>query len=336
MVKELTFLRAVPATHRFQTSFWLYVCLTRFETGTYTEPVTIRRWSDAAFLLIAATFVTSVVLHAQAVQRAIIASVLDSSGAPVSEVSTSDVVVREDDLVREVLRVTPAHDPMQIAVLIDNSQAAERYVRDYRSALPPFISEILAAEVKGGRHQIAIIGVASRPTILSDYSSDEATVLKGVNRIFAESDSGSYLMDGIIEVSRGMIRRSSARPVIVLITTEGIELSERHYQQVLDALMNSGAALHVVFLGSPSNPDEDRNIVLARGPRDSGGGVHTLLVGSALPDRLKQIAVELTHQYQVVYAHPDTLIPPDRVTIAAAGPDLTVRGALAIDQRDVR
>jgi hypothetical protein len=41
---------------------------------------------------------------------------------------------------------------------------------------------------------------------------------------------------------------------------------------------------------------------------------------------MKQVATELTHQYRVTYARPQTLIPPEQVTITAAKPGLTVRG----------
>src|SRR5206468_1781303 len=42
--------------------------------------------------------------------------------------------------------------------------------------------------------------------------------------------------------------------------------------------------------------------------------------------KLKEVAVELTHQNLVTYAHPDSLIPPERITVAAKRPGLTARG----------
>ena len=38
-----------------------------------------------------------------------------------------------------------------------------------------------------------------------------------------------------------------------------------------------------------------------------------MLAASALPDRLKQVANELTHQYLVTYARPQMLIPPEKI-----------------------
>ena len=51
-------------------------------------------------------------------------SVVDKKGVPVTDVTPDDLVVREDGVAREILRVEPATDPMQVALLVDNSQAA--------------------------------------------------------------------------------------------------------------------------------------------------------------------------------------------------------------------
>jgi hypothetical protein len=141
--------------------------------------------------------------------------------------------------------------------------------------------------------------------------------MKAVQRVFAASGSGTYFLDGIIETSQGIVRRGSRRPVIVAIITEGPELSNRHYEQVLTPLRNSAAALHLITLGTPRNQSEDRSMVVEQGPRNSGGSIDTLLMGTALTARLKQLAAELTHQYRVTYARPNRLIPPERVTVTA-------------------
>ena len=58
----------------------------------------------------------------------------------------------------------------------------------------------------------------------------------------------------------------------------------------------------------------------------TGGRYDNVLAASALPDRLKQVANELTHQYLVTYSRPQSLIPPEHVTITAKRPELVVRG----------
>lgn len=265
---------------------------------------------------------------AQARQRAFYASALDQNGAPVAALGPADVIVREDKVTREVLSVTPATEPMHILLLVDNSKAAEPYIRDYREALTAFINTV-AADPSGVRHQIGIITVADRPTINTESTPDLGTAVRGAQRLFALPDSGSYLLDGIIETSRGIVKREMSRPVIVAVSTQGPEMSDRQYQTVLEPLRNSGAAFHVVTVGRPTGAEQDRAIVVDVGTRDLGGRNEMVFTGNGLIPQLKQLAAELTHQHVVTYARPDSLIPPRQVTIASARPGLTVRGVLA-------
>ena len=291
----------------------------------------------AAVLLI--FFIARAAPHAQAVQRSLYVSVLNDAGAPVPDLGPSDFIVREDGLAREVLRVVPATDPMQIAVLVDNSQAARDDIADLRKALHAFVTAMTAGSAAGVKNEIAIIGLADRPTILADYTSDAARLRKGIDRVFSTPQSGTLLLQGIIDVCKGFKTREAARPVIVAITTEGPELSDRYYDLVLEALLASGAAFHAIVLGPPrggtSDAERDRGIVLDRGTRETGGRRDNVLTSMSLTPKLTELAAELTHQYKVTYAHPQSLIPPEHVTVAAAKAGMTARGTL-IKERQQR
>jgi VWFA-related protein len=293
-----------------------------------------RRQFSAAAALAACALVWPAVLGAQAIRRAMYVSVVNEAGAPIPDLGPTDFVVREDNASREVLAVSPAEEPMHIALLIDNSQAARDDIAHMRTALPPFIATLTGGEVK---HQVSIIAIGERPTVFADYSTSPAALKKGVDRIWAMPASGAYLLDAIVEVCQGFKKREVSRPVIVSITTEGPELSNLHEKQVLEPLRASGAAYHAITLGAPSSSLSDevrnRNIVLDQGPRTTGGARAELLTSMALADRLQQLANQLTHQYKVTYARPQTLIPPERVTVAAAKPGMTARGTLIKEEQ---
>ena len=264
---------------------------------------------------------------AQALQRAMYVSVLNEAGEPVPDLGPTDVVIREDNIAREVLKVAPADEPMQIAVLVDTSTAARDDIVHIRTALPPFVATLTA-----GKNQVSLIAIGERPTVFADYTTDPANLKKGIDRLWSIRDTGAYLLDGIIEVCQGFKKREAGRPVIVSITTEGPELSNVHHDQVLEPLRATGAAYHAITLGRPSSSMSDevreRNMVLDAGPKTTGGRREDLLTSMALADELKQLANELTHQYRVTYARPQSLIPPERVTVAAAKPGLTARGTV--------
>jgi VWFA-related protein len=298
--------------------------------------MTKRHVVATAASLIALLVATTVFVRAQAIQRSIYATVVDGSGKVVTDLGPSDFIVREDGVSREVLKVGPATAPLQIALLLDDSEAASAFLTDYREALKTFIAAI-AAESGGERnHSISIVTLAARPTIKVNYTSDENQLQQIAGRLFIQSDSGTTLLDGIYEVSQGILKRESSRPVIVAITSEGPETSHRSYLHVLDMLEDSGATLYVISIGARMNVAIERGRVIDEGTRDSGGNLDTVLTSRALAGRLKDLAFELTHQYLVTYAHPDSLIPPEEVTVSTRRPELKARGRIVKDAIEER
>lgn len=297
-----------------------------------------RRALAAATLLAGLAVVGQIQLVAQTTQRALYVSVLNEAGAPVPDLGPSDFIVREDNVAREVLKVAPATEPMQVALLIDNSQAARDYITHYRQALPAFVTALADAGEGSVRNEVAVIAIAERPTILTDYTTNLVNLKKGIDRLWSQRSSGAYLLDGIYETAKGFKKREAQRPVIVAITAEGPELSNYHYDQVLGPLRDNGVAFYAIAVGHPtaSLSDEMRNraMVLDIGTRDSGGSFDQLLTSMALGGKLTQLADQLTHQYRVTYARPTTLIPPEKVTVAAAKPNLTARGTLIRESKD--
>jgi hypothetical protein len=271
-------------------------------------------------------------LAKQARERALYVNAFDrETRKPVAALTVRDVVVREDGIAREVLRVTPATTPMAIAILVDNTQAASNAIPDIRGAVTSFL------KLTEGLGPTALIGYADRPTILTDYTTTSKALVTGVGRIFAMPGSGATLLDAIRETAQGLAKREEDRAAIVVIATEHTEFSNLHYTQVLETLRKSGAQFHVVILsttGAALTTDEARNraTVLDRGPRESGGIRWDVLASSAFQSQLENLAQVLKRQYRVIYARPESLIPPERVDVSAAQPAVEVHGAPARGQ----
>ena len=255
--------------------------------------------------------------------RSVHVSVADAKGAPVSGLAAADFVVREDGVAREVLKAAPATGAMQIALVVDDSQAATQAVQQLREGLTAFIDTLK------GKAEIAVVTVGERPTSLVQYTTDTAALKKAVGRMFSRPGSGAYLTEGLLDVSKGLQKRNARRPVIVAITFDGVEYSNQQYQTVLDQLFASRATLHVLEVGLPPATSDDemrnRNLVIAEGTQQSGGRRDQLLSYMAIPDRLRQVADELISQYVVTYARPDTLIPPEKISVGVTRQGLTVR-----------
>jgi VWFA-related protein len=255
--------------------------------------------------------------------RDVYVSVVDSKGVAVTGLTAADFVVREDGAAREVLRAGPATEPLDIVLLVDDSQAATRSIPYLRDGLTRFIDQMQ------GKAAIGIVTVGERPTSVVERTTDTAALKKGVSRIFARPGSGAYLLEGIREVSRGMQTRESPRRVIVAITIESVEFSNLQYEQVLDSLYDSGAALHVLAIGTPTGAMSDeirnKNVVISQGTETTGGRRDQLLSELAIPDALAKLGGELLNQYVVTYGRTDALIPPEKIQVTVKKAGLTVR-----------
>ena len=272
------------------------------------------------FLALAAVLAAAVTLHAQADERVIYTSVVDKDGAPVLDLGIKDFIVREDGQAREILSVARDNDPLQIALLVDNSVSMRPRLTVLRKAVAAFI-ESTRDDV-----QLALITLAERPTILVGYTTDRAALRKAAENMFAY-EAANYLLDGISETSQGLAKRTMWRSAIAVITGIGPEMSYRQYTEVLRFFREGGASLHVLQLGSGIG-EQGREIVISKGTSETGGRFEEVLVPTQLELKSRQLATELSNQYRVTYARPSRLVPPSKTEVSARRSVLRARGML--------
>ena len=278
-----------------------------------------------------------------------IVSVVDDDGAPITDLEAADFEIREDDAAREVLRVGAAGADRQIAVLVDTSEAAVRMTSDIRRGLSAFVDGM------GEDNQISIVSFGGPPRILVAATSSVERLRSGIDRVFPQSGQAAYLLDAMYEVAEGFTRREAERPVMVIVTAEGGDYSNRRGREVLEHISDSGAAVYALSvearraafeIGQPTSgfvggfdarqQQFERDLVLARGTADTGGSHRDLFASSAVERALRNLVTELRNQYLVVYSRPDSLIPPEEVRVGVDRPGLTARGILlrSLDTRN--
>jgi VWFA-related protein len=240
----------------------------------------------------------------------------DRAGDPVSDLTAAEVRVREDGQERKVVSVERATAPMHVALLVDDSGAGLRFIREGTGA---FIQRL------GGRAEMSLTSTGGKNTSLVEFTREVNALYDGVRRLTtrntANAVDGAYLLDAVHDAIGALAERSPERPAIVVLTLEGSEFSSRRADRLLAELQSSRAVLHVVALGKPTlktmtpwsegpmqsmreNLDEsiNRKKFLEDGARQSGGRFEQVLVDSGVPSALTAIAQELVSQYVVVYS----------------------------------
>src|SRR5688572_22007603 len=230
-----------------------------------------------ALLLLAVAAGPSIHAQAGARERTLFVSAVDARGEPVEGLGPTDFIVTEDGRRREVLRISRAVEPIDIAVLVDNSASAERAVPSLRDGLKAFVGAL------AGDNQIAIISLADRPTIVVDYTSSRERLEQAAGRIFSMSSSGMTLLDAVTETAAGLRRREATRAVIVPVITNGTEFTNRYARDVIRTLRDASVALSPIVIGVldfDTTEERERSLLMDDGARQTGGEHVTLLTRS--------------------------------------------------------
>ena len=133
--------------------------------------------------------------------QTVYATVLGPKNAPVTGLSAADFSVREDNAPREVLKAEIATDPMQVVLIVDDSQASTDALQPLREGLNAFVDKL------NGHGEIGIVTSGDRATSLVGTTTSAAALKAGINRIFARPGAGAYLLDAVMDVSQGFQRR---------------------------------------------------------------------------------------------------------------------------------
>jgi VWA domain-containing protein len=258
---------------------------------------------------------------AQLDERMMYASVVDRAGQPVLDLGAKDFIVREDNVVREILHVAPDRDPMQVALLVDDSNLFRGREALLRRAVSTFI-EHMRDDV-----MMALIGLGERPTIRVDYTRDKRKLLAAAHGLFGHGMN--TLTDAIYESSTALAKRPLLRPVIVVVTAGvgGFKIRE----EVLRALKWSQASLHMVTLSLRGSMGGRMSEEVTS---DTGGRNDVVFSITSLEGKLIELAGELSNQYRLTYARPQRLIPPEKTEVKARNPEYTARGMLVLTEEE--
>ncbi len=198
---------------------------------------------------------------AQPTEHSLLVSVVDGDGAPLPGLQARDFEVREDGVEREVLRAARDTRPRQVALLVDTSEAALGAVANFRNGVNAFVDALHRES------EIAIISFGGRPRILVPSTRELPRLQEGVAGIFAYSRTAAYLLDAMSETTRGFVRRGAARPVMVVLATEGLDHSHVDSTTVIRDIEDAGVTVHAAVLTARGSRTSSR---LSFGPIRSG------------------------------------------------------------------
>lgn len=239
------------------------------------------------------------------VTRKVYISATDAKGAPVTDLTTADITVKEGGKEQPIASLEPAVAPMQVAILVDDGGTGA-----FQSAVGQFLQRTI------GHGQFSISLLSPQATKLVDFTEDVDALKGALSRMGARGrlqPDGDQMLEAIADASKTLQQRKAERPVIVAMTMAGGQPHSIDPQNVLTTLRLSGAGLYVVsFTGA------DLGMVMGDGPKQSGGRVEQAGSGTAIAAAAAKIADALQHQYLLTYSLPAGVKRSDRLTVATS------------------
>jgi len=161
-------------------------------------------------------------------------SAVDATGAPVMDLQPEDVVMTEDGVRQQVVRVEPHPVPMKLTIAVDNSPDSAEAVVHYRSGLQGLI-EALPPGV-----EVTLISTSPQPRTVLRPTTDRAQILRAVTG-FSPEQGRPRFTDALVEWSKRLESEARDRkmtpyvPVMVAISTTAPEQSSYQPSEVTKA-----------------------------------------------------------------------------------------------------
>jgi hypothetical protein len=253
-------------------------------------------------------------------QRHVYVRVTDAKGAAVTTLTPADLLVREDDIAREIVRVGAAPPPTHVALLVDNTAELQQLLTELRGSLTAVAQQMNQLPSPPA---MMLTSFAERATRLVDFTTSDIAIENGVKKLFPRPSGGSYFLDAIVETTEAFRRAKAERPVILAFVMDSSpEFSDRIHRNVEDALDRAKASLWTIQLQhTPTGPGNaaarERETVIGDVTTWSGGMNKSVLSAQGVPGAFTEVANAILGRVDVTYGRPASLVPPKRLSVEA-------------------
>ena len=179
-------------------------------------------------------------------------SASDASGAPVTDLKPEDVVMTENGVRQQVVKVEPLSVPIKLTLVIDNGLDSTDALVHYRAGLTGLV-EALPPDV-----EITLITIAPQPRAVVRPTTDRAQVLRAING-FAPEQAAPRFTDALVEFSQRLQREVKDKkvplyvPVMVMLSTTSVQQTSYEPPEVTKAvnfLVSRRARLNMIVMST--------------------------------------------------------------------------------------
>ena len=281
--------------------------------------------------------------------RQLFMSVVDQPGQPVLDVRADEVSLEQSGALCTVVGLHTERVPMKVALLVDNSDAAEGSLTSLRNGLLGFL------DMLPPQHEVGLFTIASQTRQRVDFTTDRDELKKQAEALFVERNSVTVFLDGLVETWERRFDANDPWPVFVVVVYNGPEgsrrIQEEEFYEFTREFAARAATVHAILLSVqpgatpllqrrsfPGGQIQTRLSVFLT--ENTGGIYRALAAPTALPEALAEVVTamrtqygEVKDRYKVVYEC-DSDNAAAAVKVGVRRPGVTV--ALFPDRRSDR
>ncbi|HEY9461552.1 MAG TPA: hypothetical protein VIR54_00615 [Vicinamibacterales bacterium] len=173
------------------------------------------------------------------------------SGAPTTDLRNEDILMSENGVQQQVVKVEAISIPVKLTIAVDNGVDSGDALAHYRTGLTGLV-EALPPDV-----EVTLITIAPQPRVVVK-STDRTQIIRGING-FAPEQARPRFTDTIVEYSKELERESKNKnakpyvPIMVMLSTAANESSSyqpKEIEKAVGFLVTRKARLNVVMMST--------------------------------------------------------------------------------------
>jgi Ca-activated chloride channel homolog len=247
---------------------------------------------------------TTVTLKVQSTIVAVSAIVRDAAGKPVTGLSRSNFLLKQDGKPQPVTYFSQGSDlPLTLALMVDTSGSQRRYIADEIAAGHAFFPAML----KQPADRAVLVQFDSNILQLAKITSNVTTLEHALAYLSQSHDDygvqghgGTLLYDAICGVSRMEFSNQPGRRAMVILTDGGDNGSHFHAKDAIRAAQAADIMIYSVYY---SNGGGDLD-ALNKLSKATGGRVFEVGPDNTLQQIYAEIADDMRLEYQLGYQPP--------------------------------
>jgi len=262
----------------------------------------VRRGIAVVAGLIAVVALTPTTVSTQE-QFQFVVSARDAEGHPVVDLKPSEVLMSENGVADQIVKVEPFHMPVKLTIAVDNGLLSKDALAPYRTGLEGLI-KALPPEVEA-----SLMVMAPQSRFVVPATLDRNRLLKGVTS-FAPEDAAPRFADTLVEFSKRLqgefnkTKRIDSLPVILLVSTTAAETTSYRATEIntaLGFLATRKAKVYVTMTSSGQDTGGQQPMLAIPLTKSTGGRYESIGNASRLATLLPEYGADIAKLHEQLY-----------------------------------